>query len=166
MGRRTGITLAAAIVVVGGGVAGIIALTNGGNSGDGGGGGGTGAARLQADIASQLPSGWSDTVDTSGGTVNVRLVHQGDMADTIRSLRANKIINPDDPEMMKLLPRNTTGAEYVFHYSDSKDEGTLLRVAAGRGHHSPHPELQFMSREFISAQLKGTYTPPAPVVIP
>ena len=31
-------------------------------------------------IASKLPAGWSDSADASGSTVNVRLVHHGDMA--------------------------------------------------------------------------------------
>ena len=152
----------AAGVVVAGGAVGIAVLAHGGGTGSGG----VDTGRLRTDIASKLPAGWSDTVDESGGTVNVSLLHQGDMAGTIRSLRANKIINPDDPEMMKLLPPDPGSAEYVFHYSDSNDKGTLLRVAAGKGHHSPHPELQFMSREFVSAQIGAQHTLATPIVIP
>ena len=152
----------AAGIVVAGGAAGIAAFGHGGGTGSRG----VDTRRLQTDIASKLPAGWSDSVDASGGTVNVRLVHHGDMAGTLRSLRANRIINPDDPEMMTLLPPDPESAEYVFHYSDSDDKGTLLRVAAGKGHHSPHPELQFMSREFISAEIGAQHTLPTPIVIP
>jgi hypothetical protein len=161
MGRRGVVVLAAGIVAAGG-AAGIAGFAHGGGAGSRG----VDTSRLQADIESRLPAGWSDSVDVSGGRVNVRLVRHGDMAGIIRSLRANRIINPDDPEMMKLLPADPESAEYVFHYSDSNDKGTLLRVAAGKGHHSPHPELQFMSRDFISAEIGTQHTLPTPIVIP
>lgn len=158
MGRRRTIALAIAIVVVGGAAAAVVAAH------DGGGRTAVDSARLQSDIAARLPAGWTDTVDRDGATVNVRLVHKGGMTDIIRALKADDIVNPDKPEMMRLLPADHSDVLYLFHYSDTVDKGTVLRVAAGKGHRSPHPELQFMSRDFVAAQLR--MLPPAtPTVI-
>lgn len=162
MGRARIIALTTAIVVLGGGATAIVESQGGGGGHGGRAGGGHGGragggpvdpARLQSDIAAKLPHGWTDTVDRGGGTVNVRLVHEGGMKELLDALQSQKIVNPDEPEMMRLLPADLSDTSYLIHYSDTADKGTLLRVAAGKGHPGPHPVLVFMSRELIAAQL-------------
>ena len=161
MGKARIIALTTAIVVLGGGAVAIVEVQEGGGHS---GGGRTDPAGLQSDIAAKLPAGWTDTVDRSGDTVNVRLVHEGGMKEMIDALQADPIVNPDEPAMMRLLPADPSGTSYVFHYSDTKDKGTLLRVAAGKGHPGPHPVLLFMSRDFIAAQLAQAPKPRPTVV--
>lgn len=162
MGKARIIALTTAIVVLGGGAAAIVEVQEGGGNG----GGRTDAARLQSDIAAKLPAGWTDTVDRSGDTVNVRLVHEGGMNEMIDAMHADKIVNPDEAAMMRLLPADLTHTSYVFHYSDTKDKdkGTLLRVAAGKGHPGPHPVLLFMSRDLVAAELAQA-PKPVPTVV-
>jgi hypothetical protein len=163
MGRKQTVVLVAGVLAAGGAAVGLVLAT--------GGGGGTPRAdtdRLRADIARQLPAGWTDTVDTEDGKVNIRLTHEGDEKAAILSMRKYALVNPDSPAMMRLLPAGTSadsGTEYVFHLTDSKDRRTMLRAAAGKGHRSGHPELQFMSKEFMSAEF-ALLPPPSPVIIP
>ncbi|WP_225849843.1 hypothetical protein [Streptomyces sp. HPF1205] len=168
MARARFIALTTAIVVLGGGAAAIVEVSQGGGGGHGGraGGGPVDPARLQSDIAAKLPAGWTDTVDRSGDTVNVRLVHEGGTKELLAAIHAHKIVDPDEPEMMRLLPADLSDTGYLIHYSDTKDKGTLLRVAAGKGHPGPHPVLVFASREFIAAELAQAppFTPTAVVV--
>lgn len=110
-------------------------------------------ARLQADIAAKLPPGWTDKVTADSGKVWIELTHGGDAKDTLRAIRAEPIVNPNKPEMRKLLPQDVMAAEYVIEYTDTADKGTtLIRAYAGKGHH-PAPELQLVSKEIISAGL-------------
>jgi hypothetical protein len=148
MGTRRSAALVAGVVLVGAAATAVV-LARGG----GGHAGGVETTRMRSDIAKQLPAGWSDTVDRRGDTVNVHLVHRGGLLDLADALRADAVVNPDKPEMMKLLPGDRAGLRYLFHYSDTEDKGTQLRVAAGRGYPGPHPVLLFMSKEFIKAQL-------------
>jgi hypothetical protein len=154
--------VAAGIAAVAGAVAGAVALTGGGGKS----GSGTDAARLRADVARKLPAGWTDTVDVSGGKVTINLVHRGDIPDLIRAMRADPVVDLDRPEMLTLLPADRQDTEYVFALSDTQGDGTLLRAAAGKGHHSGHPDLQFASRTFLSAELAELpHTPQTPLVI-
>lgn len=142
-------------------MAGAVALTGGGK-----GGSGTDAARLRADVARKLPAGWTDTVDVAGGKVPINLVHRGGIADLIRAMRADPVLDLDRPEMLALLPADRQDAEYVFALSDTQGHGTLLRAAAGKGHHSTHPDLRFAGRTFISAELAQLpHTPQSPLAI-
>jgi hypothetical protein len=157
MGRRGLVALTTAMVLLGGGAVAVIEFVIGGG-GDGG-HGGTDPARLQSDIAGKLPAGWTGTVDRDGGTVNVRLVHKGGIRELMDALHADRIVDPDRPEMMRLLPPDPSDATYLFHYRDTQDKGTLLRVAAGKGYPGPHPVLVFMSRDLIGYQLRHGLSP-------
>jgi hypothetical protein len=167
--RRRIIALTTAMVVLGGGAVAVVEfVVGGGDSGDSGGHSASDPARLRSDITGKLPAGWSATVDRDGGgTVNIRLVHKGGMKELMDAVRSQKIVNPDEPEMMRLLPPHPEGTAYLFHYSDTKDKGTLMRFAAGKGYSGPHPVLKFMSRDLINYEIKQGPKPTATsVVIP
>jgi hypothetical protein len=156
MGRRKIVALTAGLVAVGAAATAAVVMIAGG-----GGARPADTARLQQDIARRLPPGWSGRVTADKGTVDVSLVYQGDVTSTIVSMRHNRIVNTDDSEIMKLLPSNAREGDYLIHIVDGKDKKDLVRARVGRQHQGPHPDLQFMSREFMQAQIDmaSTATP-------
>ncbi|MEE4541928.1 hypothetical protein V2S66_08100 [Streptomyces sp. V4-01] len=153
MGRSRTIALTGAVVAVGAAATATVLVLGGGDAHKSSGGAGTDTAQLQRSITRRLPAGWSSRVTAAGGTVDIWLVHQGDMASTIASMRRNKIVNTDDPAIMTLLPPAPRHQDYRFHIADTHDSTDLVRAAVSTAHPAPHPDLQFMSREFVQAQL-------------
>jgi hypothetical protein len=151
MGRSRTIALTGAVVAVGAAATATVLLLGGGDAHKSSGAPDT--AQLQRSITRRLPAGWSSRVTAAGGTVDIWLVHQGDIASTIASMRQHKIVNTDDPAIMTLLPPAPRHEDYRFHIADTHDSTDLVRAAVTTAHPAPHPDLQFMSREFVQAQL-------------
>lgn len=148
MGRSRIIALTGGVVAVGAAATAAVLVLGGGDARKP-----TDTAELQRTITRQLPAGWSSRVTAARGTVDIWLVHEGDMTSTIASMRRHKVVNTDDPEIMKLLPPAPRHEDFRFHIADTRDSTDLIRAAVTTAHPAPHPDLQFMSREFIQAQL-------------
>jgi hypothetical protein len=159
MGRTRTIALTGGVVAVGAAATAAVLVLGGGDARPS-----TDTAQLQRTIDGRLPAGWSSRVTAGKDTVDIWLRHQGDMASTIDSMRHHRIVNTDDPEIMKLLPPAPRKDDYVFHIADTQDKEDLVRAGVTRSHPAPHPDLRFMSREFVQAQL-DMLPPPTPTSI-
>jgi hypothetical protein len=152
MRRARSVALAGAVVVVGAAATTVVVLLGGGDAGrpraD--------TDRIQRDVSGRLPAGWSSHVTADRDTVDVWLMHRGDITSTIASMRRNAIVDADSPAMLRLLPEDASaaaGEDYLIHIADTEDDGDLLRARVSSSHPGPRPVLQFMSKAFIQAQL-------------
>lgn len=158
MRRSRSVALAGAVVVVGAAATTVVVLLGGGDAdrprAD--------TDRIQRNVSDQLPAGWSSHVTADRDTVDVWLMHRGDITSTIASMRSNAIVDADSPTMLRLLPDDVSvagGEDYLIHIADTEDDGDLLRVRVSSTHPGPHPVLQFMSKAFVQAQLALLPTP-------